>query len=251
MNVIIKAPHEIDAMRLACQATARVMNAILPILKPGMATIAIDRLVRSLLEEGADASFWGYYGFPAAVCVSINEEVAHGIPSHRVIRNGDVVSIDVGVRIDGWNGDMARTVIVGKPKLKDTRLVTKTEAALEAGIRAIKPGARLGDIGEAIQMVAQSFGLNVAQGLTGHGIGRKLHEQPPVPNVGVAGTGQLLIPGMVLALEPIFTHGSGEIQTRPDKWTLVTADQQRAAHFEDTIVVTNSGAEVLTWIVQD
>ena len=141
---------------------------------------------------------------------------------------------------------MARTVIVGKPKRDDVRLVQRTEQALREGIKVIKPGARFGDLGEKIEMTALSFGLNVAKGLTGHGIGRKLHEEPAVPNVGEQDKGRLFIPGMVLAIEPIFTHGSGEVITEPDQWTIVTADGQRAAHFEDTIVVTETGVEVLT-----
>jgi len=225
-----------------------VLDELVHTVAPGVTTAELDRLARvRTRERGAAPAFLGYHGFPAALCVSVNDEVVHGIPSDdRVLREGDVVGLDFGVVLDGWYGDSARTVPVGRVSPGAARLLEVTEGALAGAIAAARPGARLGDLGAAVQAFAEPRGFSVVRDFVGHGIGRRLHEPPQIPNVGTAGTGPVLRAGMVLALEPMVNAGGYAVATLDDGWTAVTEDGSLSAHFEHTVAITEAGPEVLT-----
>lgn len=235
-------------MREACRLTAEVRDLAAAAVRPGATTADIDAVVRNFCKERkVAASFLGYEGYPGALCVSINDEIIHGIPSpHRMIMPGDLVKVDVGVCKHGFNGDTARTVAVGvtDPKLLD--LVETTKKCLAAGIAAAGPGVHLGDVGAAIQEVAESKGYGVVRDYIGHGVGRTIHEDPPVPNYGKRGKGFILKPGMTIAIEPMITLGTYKVDVLEDEWTVVTRDGSMAAHFEHTVLITDDGAEILT-----
>jgi methionyl aminopeptidase len=242
-----KRPEQIAVMRRAGRVVAEMHEACVRAAVPGARTIDLDLAAREVLERrGARSNFLGYHGFPAVVCVSPNEVIVHGIPGERRLADGDIVSIDCGAIIDGWHADAAVTVPVGEVDEESRRLIEVTRGALEAAIKAMVEGNRLGDVGAAIAETATSAGFSVVREYTGHGIGTAMHEEPAVPNVGPAGRGMRLREGMVLALEPMVNAGKAATRLCPDGWTVVTADGRRSAHFEHTIAVTESGPRVLT-----
>lgn len=246
-----KSKHEIDKMRQAGRIVAEVLALVEQELRPGVSAGHLDRIAEKYIRsQGATPSFKGYHGYPASLCISIDDEVVHGIPGERVIREGQVVSIDAGAIYQGWHGDGARTFLVGAAAAEVAGLVETTRAAMMAGIAAAVPGARIGDIGAAVERVAMRNGqrFGIVRQYVGHGIGTAMHEEPQVPNFGPPGRGMQLVPGICLAIEPMFTLGSHEVETRPDGWTVVTRDGSLAAHFEHTIVVTEHGPEILTTV---
>lgn len=246
-KIYIKSPEEMERMRVACQKTARVLQRVAEAVEPGITTGDIDALMRQYTkEEGGKPTFLGYGGFPGAICISINDEVIHGIPGGRVVLPGDVVSLDAGVWYDGFTGDSARTVMVGVIDPDVIRLVETTREALEVGISKVKPGVHLSDVSNAIQGVAEGAGFSVVREFVGHGVGRHLHEEPQVPNYGAPGRGPILKPGMTLAIEPMINLGRRGVRVLDDNWTVVTCDGKPSAHFEHTVAVTEEGAEILT-----
>nr|WP_305036161.1 type I methionyl aminopeptidase [Myxococcus sp. AB025B] len=235
-------------MREAGRIVADVLDALEQAVVPGITTWELDALAEKMTaERGARPAFKGYLGFPCVLCASINDEVVHGIPSRkRKLVEGDLMKLDFGVSYRGWFGDSARTVPVGKVSAEARSLVETTREALQKAIQAMKPGNRLGDIGHAVQRHVEARGFSVVRDFTGHGIGRKLHEHPHVPNYGQAGAGMKLRAGMVLAVEPMVNAGTSDIEILDDDWTAVTADRKLSAHFEHTILITDGGPEVLT-----
>jgi len=248
MSIIIKTSEEVAAIRQAGKIVAAILGILSRQVKAGMETRELDTIaVRELKRRGAKASFKGYRGFPSSLCVSINDEIVHGIPGRRELHEGDIVSIDFGVIYKGFQGDAAITVGVGKISPAAQKLMETTRGALEAGIRAARPGARLGDISAAIQDYAEEKnGYRVVREYAGHGIGREMHEEPQIPNYGLYGSGPVLKKGMTLALEPMVNAGDWRTRTGDDHWTVLTADGSLSAHFEHTIAITDDEAEVLT-----
>jgi methionyl aminopeptidase len=244
----LKSAREIGLMRRAGHILADVVERLRGGVKPGMSTLEIDESVEDFIRsQGARPAFKGYRGFPATVCISINEEVVHGIPSaHRRVSEGDIVGLDLGCIVDGYYADCAFTLAVGDVPSRVQELLDATRQSLEAGIAECRPGRRLSDVSHAIQSHVERHGFSVVRAFVGHGIGRALHEEPQVPNFGDPGRGPQLKPGMVLAIEPMVTMGSWEVRILDDGWTAVTRDGSLAAHFEHTIAVTESGPEVLT-----
>lgn len=244
----LKSSGEIEAIGRSGRIVADLFGEIEPLVVPGLATAELDRFAGDFVRShaGAVPAFKGLYGFPGNACISINEEVVHGIPSGRVLRSGDIVSVDVGVRCDGWCADSAFTFSVGEVGLEAAHLLRITRSALAAAVAAARPGARVGDLGAAVGDVVRGTGLSIVRDLVGHGIGREIHEEPQVPNEGRAGTGVLLSPGMVLAIEPMLSAGSARIRTLADEWTVVTWDRTLSAHFEHTVAVTSTGPVILT-----
>ena len=247
MGIIIKSSTEIDTMRKAGKIVGIILNLLSQEIRPGITTARLN----TIAEEAAKAhnsipSFKGYRGFPASLCISINEEIVHGIPGKRMLKEGDIVSIDFGVIYDGFQGDAAITVGVGNISHKAQRLLDTTKGSLMAGIAAAKDGVHLGNVSSAIQHYAERRGFSVVREYVGHGIGRNMHEDPQVPNFGTAGHGPLLRVGMTLALEPMVNAGDWHTKLADDKWTVVTADGSLSAHFEHTIAITNNEAEILT-----
>ena len=234
-------------MRVSCRMAAEVLAEVAAAVAPGVTTEALDQLTRRLIaERKAKPSFLGYRKFPAAICISINDEVIHGIPGRRAIRFGDVVSLDVGVLKDGFHGDCATTVMVGVLDPDVIRLVEATKRALAAAIAAVRPGGRLGDVSHAVQSIAEASGCSVVRDFVGHGVGRVLHEDPQIPNYGKPGQGPVLKPGMTLAIEPMVNLGKNGVCVLDDGWTVVTKDGMPSAHFEHTVAVLEGGAEILT-----
>lgn len=236
-------------MRAACQLVAGVLRFLESRIEPGVSTADLDRWAEEYIRRhrGAEPAFKGLYGFPATLCTSINNEVVHGIPAaDRTLEEGDLISIDVGVKLDGYFGDGAMTFAVGRVAPQARRLLETTRRALDRGIEAAQPGNQIGDISAAIQETAESAGFSIVHELVGHGIGTRPHEEPQVPNYGRRGQGLRLRPGLVLAIEPMFNAGSGDIRTLDDHWTIVTVDGGLSAHFEHTIAITEDGPEILT-----
>jgi len=234
-------------MREAGRIVAAVLAALTRAIAPGMTTRELDAIaVRELKRHGAAASFKGYRGFPASICVSINDEVVHGIPGERLLQDGDIVSLDFGAYYRGFHGDAAVTVGVGNISLESRSLIEVTEGALRAGIAAACQGARLGDISAAIQSHVESRGFSVVREYVGHGIGRDMHEEPQIPNFGPPGQGPLLQNGMTIALEPMVNAGDWRTKVNADKWTVVTADGSLSAHFENTIAIDGAEPKILT-----
>ena len=245
----LKSPREIEIMA----AGGRILGATVEMLRrevrPGMSTLQLDELAESFIRghRGATPSFKGLYGFPGSVCVSINEEIVHGIPSRkRVLKDGDIISIDVGVKYEGYHTDSATTVPVGAVTDESQRLLDVTQRALAAGIDAAQPGNHVGDIGAAIQTVVEASKFSIVRDLVGHGIGVAFHEEPQVPNYGKPRRGTKLVPGLTIAIEPMVNAGGPGTRTMPDRWTVVTTDGSRSAHFEHTVAITESGPRVLT-----
>lgn len=246
--ISIKTPNEIQLMRKANQIVRDTLNLIEDNIKVGMTTAQIDKLARNYIVKcDAKPSFLGYNGFPASICTSINEQVVHGIPSDKVvIEEGDIVSVDCGSIYKGYNGDAARTYLIGKVSEEKARLVEITKQSFFEGIKVLKEGARLGDLGYAIQSYAESYGYGVVRDLVGHGIGRQMHEDPQVPNYGRAGHGMRLRKNMTIAIEPMINMGTHEVYMLDDNWTVVTADKMPSAHYENTILITEYGVEILS-----
>ena len=247
--VTLKSPREIDTMAKAGAIVAACHELCRQLVKPGISTEALDREAEKFIRSrpGAKPSFKGLYGFPKSLCISINEEVVHGIPSaKRILREGNIVSIDCGVYLDGFHADSAITVPVGEVGPAVARFLTTTERALAAGIKQAVLGNFTGDIGHAIQTVAEAEGYGVIRELVGHGVGARMHEDPQVPNHGKPRRGERLLEGLTIAIEPMITMGDYKTKLLADKWTVVTADGSMAAHFEHTVAVTKDGPRILT-----
>lgn len=250
----IKSKREMELMREACKITAMAHYAVAEAIKPGMTTKELDKIAESvILKNGAIPSFKNYPSgykdvpnFPATACISINDEVIHGIPSETIIKNGDIVSVDLGAYKNGFHGDMARTIIVGEVAEETKRLVEVTKQAFYEGIKFAKPGYRVGDIGNAIGNYIEKNGFSIVKEFQGHGVGRNLHEEPGVPNYGQTGKGLKLEPGMTLAIEPMVNIGSGDILELENGWTIITEDGSLSAHYENTILITEKEPEILT-----
>jgi methionyl aminopeptidase len=247
-RVQLRSPDEIARIRAACAVVREVLDELAAAAVPGVSTAELDALARArTLARGATPAFLGYHGYPASLCVSVNDEVVHGIPSAaRVLCEGDVVGLDYGAVLDGWYGDAARTVPVGRVDAAAARLLSAGEEALARAVAAARPGATTGDVGATVQAYVEAQGYSVVRDFVGHGIGRRLHEPPQLPNFGRRGTGVLLRPGMVLALEPMVNAGGAEVEQLDDGWTAVTADGSLSVHFEHTVAVTENGPEILT-----
>ena len=247
MSIIIKSDREIATMRQAGRIVARVLEVLKSQVRAGSKTKELDIIAaRELTKLGGKPSFKGYRGFPANLCVSVNDEIVHGIPGERVLDEGDIVSLDIGVIFMGFQSDVAVTVGVGKVSPQAKELMETAEGALNAGIAAAHAEARLGDISAAIQHYAESRGFSAVREYTGHGIGREMHEEPQIPNFGLPGTGPVLKKGMTLALEPMVNAGDWRTRLGSDGWTVYTVDGSLSAHFEHTIAITDAEAEVLT-----
>jgi methionyl aminopeptidase len=251
MELELKSKDDLERMRRAGQIVAEVLERLQVEVKPGVTTLDLDRIAEEMTRKrGAVPAFKGYQVgsrvFPAALCVSINEEVVHGIPAPRALKEGDIVGLDFGVVVEGYYGDAAVTVPVGKISPQAQHLLDATRESLWQGIRTIKVGSRLGDLSHAIQRYAESAGLSVVREFVGHGIGRRLHEEPQVPNFGEPGRGRLLREGMVLAIEPMLNLGEPGVMVKEDGWTAVTRDGSLSAHFEHSVAITAEGPVVLT-----
>jgi methionyl aminopeptidase len=246
--IIRKSAEELDKMRRAGRIVASAMDRLLEVVRAGTTTGDLDRVAEEHIRgEGAVPSFKGYRGFPASICTSVNEEIVHGIPGKRPLEEGDLLSLDVGAIWEGYHGDSAVSVFVGEPPSGEAeKLVRVTEESLEAAIAQIRVGNRLSDIGNVVQQVVEGAGFSVVREYVGHGIGRNLHEDPPIPNYGPPDRGLELRPGLVVAVEPMVNIGGWETRLLADEWTVVTADGSLSAHFEHTIAVTDDGPEVLT-----
>lgn len=245
--ISIKTPREIELMRVAGEIVGDTHKYLIPYLKPGITTKKIDSLAREyIIKRGAFPSCYHYEGYPANICISINEEVVHGIASNRKLREGDIVTLDICVCYKGYHGDSAWTYAVGHISDEKKYLMKHTEAALYEGLKQVKEGVHIGDIGNAIETYALAHHLGVVKELVGHGIGNELHEDPDVPNYGKKGTGPILKKGMVIAVEPMLNAGTADIYLLDDDWTVITADDKPSAHFEHTVVVTEDGYEILT-----
>ena len=234
-------------MREACRISARALQLAGEAVQPGVTTGEIARLVRKYIEsEGATPSFLGYGGFPGSACISVNDEVIHGIPGKRVIHAGDIVSVDVGAHFNGYHGDNAATFGAGDISPEAQALMDATRESLQEGIRAAKAGNRIGDIGAAVQRYVEVRGYSVVRQFVGHGVGTNLHEDPSVPNFGTPGRGPRLLPGMTIAIEPMINQGTCDVRTLKDGWTVVTKDGKLSAHFEHTVAITADGPVILT-----
>lgn len=245
--VIVKSNKEILKMQKAGSITAQALQVASESIKAGITTYELDKIIhRFITSKGAVPSFLGYGGFPGSACISINDEVIHGIPGPRKIQDGDIVSVDVGAYIDGYHGDSCKTFAVGEISDDAKALMKSTEESLYKAIEIAKPGARLGDIGAAISEYNMSNGFSVVKQFVGHGVGRNLHEDPEVPNFGKKGHGIRLVAGMVIAIEPMINFGGEAVVVMPDQWTVKTKDGSLSAHFEHTIAITADGAVILT-----
>ena len=247
--ITVKSPRELDLMARAGRLVGATLALIALRTRAGLSTADLDAIAEAFIRshEGATPSFKGLYGYPATLCTSINDEVVHGIPSKtRVLQDGDIVSVDVGACIGGFHADSAITVPVGAISPEASALLRTTQEALDAGLGAVRAGAQVGDIGHAVQQVAEGAGYSVVRELVGHGIGSAFHEEPQIPNFGTPRKGARLVAGMTLAIEPMVNRGRRDIRTLSDKWTVVTVDGSLSAHFEHTVVVTEDGARLLT-----
>lgn len=245
--IICKSPSELERMKAANQVVAETLQALREAVRPGVTTGELDALAEATIRAaGGEPAFKGYHGFPASLCISVNEEVIHGIPSQRELNEGDIVSLDIGAVLDGFYGDSAITVPVGRVSESAARLLEVTEESLHHAIAQVKVGARISDLGHAVQTHVERHGFSVVREFVGHGIGSKLHEEPQIPNYGPAGRGPRLAEGMVLAIEPMVNMGKPAVRVLSDGWTAVTKDGQLSAHFEHTVAVTAAGPLVLT-----
>ena len=245
--ITIKSDREIELLRIAGKIVHETRMYLVPFIKEGITTKELDELAEKfILSKGATPSFKGYEGFPCTICASINEEVVHGIPDNRKLRNGDIISIDIGACYKGYHGDSAWTFAVGDISPKKQELMKHTKESLFIGLKQVKPGNHIGDIGHAIEEHAKKYNLGVVRELVGHGVGTSVHEEPDVPNYGKEKTGPVLKEGMVLAIEPMLTLGRRDICILDNDWTIVTEDNSPAAHYEHTVVVTKDGVEILT-----
>ena len=235
-------------MREACQISAQALKLIGSAVEPGVSTLELDRLAEKFIRsKGATPNFKGLYGYPATACISINNEVIHGIPaSNRILKSGDIVSVDLGAEFGGFNGDNAATFACGDVSVEAKRLMDVTRESLYEGIKRACPGGRVGDISAAVQQYVEANGFSVVRNYVGHGIGTSLHEAPEVPNFGVSGRGVRLVPGMTLAIEPMVNAGSYDVKVMPDGWTVLTKDGSLSAHFEHTVAITADGPKIMT-----
>jgi len=246
-TIIEYSPREVEAIWAAGRLLSEILNEIIRMVRPGVTTVELDRMARKRIEEaGAKPAFPEVRNYPATLCTSINEEVVHGIPSERVLQEGEIISIDCGLSRGGFYADRAETVAVGKISAEAQRLIEVARTALEAAIAQVREGAYLGDVCGAIQRTAEAAGMSVVRDYTGHGIGRHPHEEPQIPNRGTPGRGPRLRRGMVLALEPMVNLGTWQVRTLADNWTVVTLDRRLSAHFEHTVAVTRDGGDILT-----
>ena len=250
MSVTLKSPEEIEKMRVAGRLAAEVLKMIAPHVQPGVTTDALDRLCHDYIVnvQRAVPAPLNYKGFPRSICTSVNHQVCHGIPGDKQLKKGDIVNIDVTVIKDGYHGDTSRMFFVGEPSIQAKRLVQVTHECMLRGISAVRPGARLGDIGHAIQSHAEANGFSVVREYCGHGIGRVFHEDPQVLHYGNPGAGMTLASGMTFTVEPMINAGRREVKLLPDNWTVVTRDHSLSAQWEHTVLVTDSGYEILTQI---
>ena len=248
MPVTIKAPEEIDCMRVACRLAAEVLEMIAPYVQPGVSTDELDQRCHAYIVEVQRAipSPLNYHGFPKSICTSVNHVVCHGIPSDKRLRDGDVVNVDITVLKDGFHGDTSRMFYLGNPSIKAQRLVETAYECLKVGIEMVRPGLRLGDLGAAIQAHAEARNYSVVREYCGHGIGREFHEEPQVLHYGQPGTGFMLEPGMTFTIEPMINAGKRQVRLLPDGWTVVTKDHSLSAQWEHTVLVTDNGHQVLT-----
>jgi methionyl aminopeptidase len=245
--IILKNRDETATMRRAGEVVAAAIEATRAAIRPGVTTEELDHVAaREIAARGAEPSFLGYRGFPATICTSVNDEIVHGIPGGKRVQEGDLVKLDVGAIVDGFHADSAVTIPVGEPSPEALKLIEATERALWAGLAEAKAGRRLGDIGAAVQTVAEGAGFSVVREYVGHGVGRSLHEEPPVPNYGTPGKGYKLTEGLVIAIEPMVNVGGYATRLLGDGWTVVTEDGSLSAHFEHTVAVTADGPWVLT-----
>lgn len=244
----LKTSEDLKRMRVACRLSGELLKEVAAQVRPGVTTGELDAFAAERMRQlGVKSAFFGYGGFPGHTCISLNEEVVHGIPGSRVINAGDIVSVDLGVAAEGFIGDNATTVCVGEVEADAARLCAVCQASLMAGVDAARAGSRLGDIGHAVQTVAEAAGFSVVRDYCGHGVGRKLHEDPQVPNYGQPGKGPVLKPGMTLAIEPMVNQGTWKVEVQSNGWTVKTLDRKMSAHFEHTVLVVESGpAEILT-----
>ena len=245
--VHIRSAEEIQKISKACQIVKETQEFIQGLIAPGITPLELDAEAEKFIRsKGAEPGFKGLYGYPATLCISVDDEVVHGIPNNRKLQDGEIVSIDVGSLIDGYYGDHAKTFSVGNIDSKKKMLIAVTQDCLMAGIDQALPGNRIGDIGHAVQKKAESNGFGVVTELVGHGIGTKLHEEPQIPNFGTSGTGPRIETGMCFAIEPMINMGKAEVYTKKDNWTVCTKDGMPSAHFEHTITITENGAKILT-----
>jgi methionyl aminopeptidase len=250
--IVCRSKAEIDKLRRVNQLVGRILAQLRQMASPGVTTQEIDAFAEAQVREaGAEPAFKGYHGYPATVCVSVNEQVVHGIPSARKLVEGDILSIDMGAKLDGFFGDCAVTVPIGRVAPEAEKLLKVTQEALFMGIDAVKPGARVSDIGAAVQRHVEAHGFSVVREFVGHGIGSSLHEEPQIANYGPGGRGPRLSEGMVLAIEPMVNFGEPAVKVLGDGWTAVTRDGSLSAHFEHTVVVTGEGREILTLLEAD
>ncbi len=248
MSIPIKSERETEKMRIACRTASDILDRVSSLIRPGISTADVDQAAADFMAEmGCKSAFLGYRGFPGNICISVNEEVVHGIGGLRRIQYGDIVKLDIGVIKDGWVGDTATTVPVGIIEDKVQRLLRITEDTLDLAITFAHQGRRLGDLCAAIEDDVVANGYNVVREFVGHGVGRKLHEEPQVPNYGRRGSGPKLKPGMTLAIEPMVNMGTAAVRVLDDKWTVVTMDNKPSAHFEHTVLITKGEPEILTW----
>jgi len=248
--VELKTTRELDSMKRAGQVAGLALKEVAKHVAPGVTTKELDRIADKFIRQsGAQPTFLGYRGYPACICASIDEEVVHGIPGNRKLKPGEIVSIDLGATLEGFVGDIAATFAVGEISEEAKKLIFYTKKALEEAIKLLRPGGRLGDIGACVQGIVEPQGFGVVREFVGHGIGRRMHEAPAVPNFGKAGTGLRFEPGLVLAIEPMVTAGDYAVQVLKDGWTVVTKDGSLAAHFEHTVAVTENGPMVLTEVL--
>jgi methionyl aminopeptidase len=245
--ISLKSKREIQTMREAAEILKKIFVKVKPEVRAGVTTDDLDRIAETvILENGGEPAFKGYRGFSKTACISLNEEVVHGIPGKRKLKDGDMVSFDIGAKVGGYYADAARTWVVGEPTKVQQRLMDAARGSMMAGLSSYKPGCRIGDLSQAIQKHIESQGFQVVRDYVGHGIGRNLHEDPQVPNYGRAGMGPKIEPGLVLAIEPMVTEGHYAVETLSDGWTVVTRDRKLSSHYEDTIVFTEDGYEILT-----
>ncbi|MFD1395769.1 type I methionyl aminopeptidase [Kroppenstedtia eburnea] len=245
--IILKSAKELERMREAGRIVHETHQMLKEAIRPGVTTRELDRLAEQFIRKhGATPSFKGYNGFKGSICTSVNEELVHGIPGDRVLKDGDLISLDIGACLDGYHGDSAWTYPVGNISEEAARLLKVTEESLFAGLDQAKPGNRIGDIAHAVQTVAEGAGFSIVREYVGHGVGQELHEEPSVPNFGPPGKGPRLKPGMTLAVEPMVNAGKRYVRTLADNWTVVTQDGSLCAHFEHTIAITDQGHEILT-----
>ena len=246
--IVLKTTRELSLMKEACRISAGALRVAGEAVKPGVSTAEIDRIAYEyIISQGAEPNFLHLYGFPATACISVNDEVIHGIPSkERILKEGDIVSIDLGAKKHGFNGDNAATFACGKISDEAQRLIDVTRESLYEAIKVAVPGGRIGDIGSCVQRYCEERGFSVVREYTGHGVGKELHEAPAVPNYGTAGRGVRLLPGMTIAIEPMINQGTKAIRRLSDGWTVKTADGKLSAHFENTVAVTKDGPVILT-----